>query len=84
MMRSRPVAARATRRALIDASVPEFTSRTISTDGIRSMICCASSISAVVGAPKVVPRRAASTTAAMTCGCAWPWISGPHEQTQST
>jgi len=37
-----------------------------------------------VGAPKLVPRAAASVTAATIAGCAWPQISGPHEQTQST
>ena len=29
----------------------------------------------------VVPRAAASSTASTTAGCAWPWISGPQEQT---
>ena len=36
------------------------------------------------GAPKVVPRPAASRTASTTAGCAWPAISGPHDITQST
>ena len=48
--------ARASRIALIDASVPEETSRTCSTDGTASTISAASSTSASVGAPKVVPR----------------------------
>ena len=39
------------------ASVPELTSRTFSTDGTASMISSASSLSASVGAPKLVPRR---------------------------
>ena len=41
-------------------------------------------ILAAVGAPYVVPRAAASLTAARISGCAWPWMSGPHEHTQST
>ena len=45
------------------ASVPELTRRTFSTDGTASMIISASSLSASVGAPKLVPRPAASRTA---------------------
>ena len=37
------------------ASVPEFTSRTISMDGTASRMASASSISCSVGAPKLVP-----------------------------
>ena len=48
---SRPVTARASRTALIVASVPELTIRTISTEAKRSTISCASSTSASVGAP---------------------------------
>ena len=40
---------------LIAASVPDETSRTISTDGTASTISAASSTSASVGAPNVVP-----------------------------
>ena len=36
---------------------------------------------AAVGAPNVVPFSAAARTAASTGGKAWPWISGPQEQT---
>ena len=83
-----PVAARERRgRAAardIDASVPEETSRTFSTDGTASTISAASSTSASVGAPKDVPRAAASVTAATTSGSACPKISGPHDITQST
>ncbi len=78
---SRPVAARASRIALIDASVPEEVMRSISTDGTRRATSSASSTSAAVGAPNVVPFSAAAATAASTGGKAWPWISGPHEQT---
>jgi hypothetical protein len=49
--------------ALIEASVPEETSRTFSTDGTASAISAASSTSRSVGAPKLVPSSAASTTA---------------------
>ena len=81
---SRPVAARARRIALIAASVPEEVIRIISTAGIRAHHLSASSTSPSVGAPNVVPRAAAALTAATTAGCAWPRISGPQEQTQST
>ncbi len=37
------------------ASVPEFTSRTISMEGTASVMASASSISCSVGAPKLVP-----------------------------
>ena len=56
---SRPVAARASRTAVIDASVPDETRRTISAEGTRSTTSAASSTSASVGAPKLVPRSAA-------------------------
>ena len=48
---SRPVKPRATRTALIVASVPELTMRTISTDGTASQTSRASSTSSSVGAP---------------------------------
>jgi hypothetical protein len=63
------------------ASVPEEVIRTISTDGTRRAISSARSTSPCVGAPNVVPRSAAATTAAMTSGLAGPWMSGPHEHT---
>ena len=65
---SRPVAARARRIALIVASVPEFTIRTISAPGTRAAISAAISTSASVGAPKLVPRAAAAVTASITAG----------------
>ena len=55
-MRSRFVKPRASRSALIAASVPDETSRTFSIDGTASAISAASSTSASVVAPK---RRAA-------------------------
>ena len=73
--------ARARRIALIVASVPDEVMRSISTDGIRRAISSASSTSPAVGAPNVVPRSAAAMIAAITAGWAWPWMSGPHEQT---
>jgi hypothetical protein len=67
---ARPVAARARRSALIVASVPEEVMRVISTDCTRAATSSASATSASVGAPKLVPRRAARSTAAITSGCA--------------
>ena len=55
--------------------------RSMSTAGIRAHTSSASSTSPAVGAPNVVPRAAASITAASTAGCACPWMSGPQEQT---
>jgi hypothetical protein len=81
---SRPVAARASLIALIEASVPELVIRIISTEAKRSATCSASSASRSVGAPKLVPPAAAALTASTTFGFACPRISGPHEQTQST
>jgi hypothetical protein len=51
----RPVIPRASRTALIVASVPELTSRTCSTGATRPMISSASSTSPGVGAPKDRP-----------------------------
>ena len=66
------------------ASVPEETSRTCSIEGTAETISAASSTSASVGAPNVVPSAAASTTAATVSGSACPKMSGPHDMTQST
>ena len=71
--------ARAIRMALMHASVPEFTSRTSSTDGSAAQTSRASSTSPGVGAPKLVPRLADSCTASTTEGCACPSTSGPHD-----
>ena len=67
-MLSRPVKPRARRMALIDASVPELTMRTISMDGTAAMMSSANAVSASVGAPKEAPRRTASSTALTTRG----------------
>ena len=61
--------------------MPEETKRTISIDGTASITRSASAASASVGAPKEVPRPAASRIAATTTGCACPRISGPYEHT---
>jgi hypothetical protein len=58
--------------------------RTISAAGTRRVTRSASSTSASVGAPKLVPAAAAALTAATTSGWAWPAISGPQDITQST
>ena len=58
--------------------------RSISTPGMRRATSSASSTSPAVGAPKLVPASAARSTARTTSGCAWPWINGPQEHTQST
>ena len=63
MMRSRPVAARATRTALIAASVPELTNRTRSSDGISARTFSPSATSSGLGAPKLVPLFAAAASA---------------------
>jgi hypothetical protein len=63
MIFSRRVCARATRTALIVASVPELTKRTISSDGIIFRTSSASSTSSSVGAPKLVPCLAAAVSA---------------------
>ena len=76
-IRSRFVNARASRSALIAASVPEETSRTFSIDGTASTISAASSTSASVAAPKLVPRSAASRTASTVSGSAWPKSERP-------
>ena len=58
-----PVAARATRTALIAASVPELTKRTRSSDGISRCTRSPSSTSSGLGAPKLVPCFAAAASA---------------------
>jgi hypothetical protein len=78
---SRPVNARATRIALIAASVPELTNRTRSIDGTSVRTRSPSSCSSAVGAPKLVPSRAADAIVFTRPDGAWPWISGPHDIT---
>ena len=70
--RSRPVKPRARRTAAVVASVPLETSRTFSTEGSAWRMSSASSISRRDGAPKLVPPRAASTTASTVAGCGVP------------
>ena len=75
------MAARATRIALIAASVPELTNRSRSIDGISVATRCASRVSSSVGAPKLVPRAAAAASAFSRPFGAWPWMSGPQDIT---
>ena len=63
------------------ASVPLLTNRNFRMPGNAPRMSRASSVSAAVGAPNVVPRRAAAVAARTTSGCAWPRMSGPHEPT---
>ena len=60
-MRSRPVTPRASRTAVLVASVPEFIRRTRSQLGTRSLIASASFISRGVGAPYDVPSTGRGT-----------------------
>ena len=80
-MQSRPVTPRASRIALIVASVPELTRRTISMEGTASWMAWTSSVSPSVGAPKLRPSCAARHTASTTAGWACPMMSGPHDPT---
>ena len=68
---------RATRMALMAASVPDDTSLTCWQPATRAQMASASSTSPSVGAPKVVPRPAARSTAPTTAGWAWPRIEAP-------
>jgi hypothetical protein len=72
---------RASRIAVIVASVPEFTIRTSSIEGTSRHTVSAIRVSTAVGAPKPRPRSTASRTASITRGWAWPTIIGPHEPT---
>jgi len=67
---ARPVYPRASRIALMVASVPELTSLSFSTGPTRSMISRASSDSEGVGAPNDNPSTATRCTASTTAGCA--------------
>ena len=75
------MAARATRTALIAASVPELTKRTRSIDGISARTFSPSFTSSSVGAPKLVPCSPHRASAFIRPLGAWPWISGPHDIT---
>ena len=59
---------RATRIADMVASVPEFTSRTISMEGTASQMASARRTSCSVGAPKLVPVPSAFSSAARISG----------------
>ena len=61
----------------MQASVPELTSRTISTEGKALQTSRANSTSFSTGAPKLVPPPAAWRKASTTAGWAWPSASGP-------
>ena len=69
-MRSRPVAPRASRTALITASVPELTARTLSIPGTRAQSRSANSTSFSVTMPNVVPFAACADTASTISGWA--------------
>jgi hypothetical protein len=81
MILLRPVNPRASRMALIVASVPELTMRTSSIDGTSSMIRRATMVSISVGAPNDRPFTAVCCTARITAGSACPRIMGPQEPT---
>ena len=78
MILSRPVNARARRIHDIAASVPLFTIRTFSIEGIQSQINSAISSSSGFGIPKLNPRVVASRTASTTTFGACPRIAGPQ------
>src|SRR5450759_3515349 len=84
MMRSRPVAPRASRTALIAASVPLEVKRRRSIEGIAARTSSPSSTSRGDVAPSANPSSAAARTASTTSGRAWPRSAGPHEPIQST
>ncbi len=77
MIRLRPVAPRASRTAVLVASVPLFIKRTRSQLGTRSRIASVSFISRGVGAPNEVPSTAAACNAAVIDGCACPKMTAP-------
>ena len=78
MIFSRPVKARISRSTDMQASVPLFTKRTISTEGTASITISARVFSRAQGAPKLVPLSRASCRAAITSGWAWPQMAGPQ------
>ncbi len=73
---------RASRSALIVASVPEDTSRTSSSEGTQAREQLGQLDLGVGGCAEGERRAtAASCTASTTAGCAWPATIGPHEPT---
>ena len=83
-MRDLPVCARASRTAVMTASVPELVKRTRSTGPTRRTISSARRTSSVQGAPNDADEAAAALIAATTEGWAWPRIIGPQAPTRST
>ena len=81
MILSRRVNPRASRMALMHASVPLLVMRTFFTLGTSSQIIFAIVTSSGFGMPKLVPCSAAALTAAIIFGCAWPRIAGPQVRT---
>ena len=65
----------------MQASVPLFVKRTISTEGTASMTIFASTFSFADGAPKDGPYYRHSTRASFTSSLAWPQIAGPQVPT---
>ena len=63
------------------ASVPEFTMRTISTDGSSRVSVSAMVTSAAHGVPNDSPSWIAFATASRTIGWLCPTIIGPQEPT---
>ncbi len=72
------MAPRASRSALIAASVPDDVNRSRSIDGSAARIASPSSISRGEVAPRAKPSSAAARTASTTSGWAWPRIAGPQ------
>ena len=72
---------RASRIALMHASVPQLVMRTFCTLGTSSQISFAIVTSNGLGMPKLVPWSAAALMAEMILGCAWPRIAGPQVPT---
>ena len=83
MILLQPVKPRARRMHDIAASVPLFTIRTFSIDGIHLQIKSAISTSSRFGIPKLRPRVAASRTASTTTFGACPRMAGPQLPTKS-
>lgn len=76
---------RASRAAVITASVPEQVKRTLSmAPPMRATTAWASRSSTSLGAPNEVESATACSTAATTSGWAWPAIIGPQLHTRST
>ncbi len=81
MILSRRVKPRASRIALMHASVPLLVMRIFFTPGTSSQINFAIFTSSGFGMPKLVPNSAADFIAEIIFGCAWPRIAGPQVPT---